>query len=376
MTVFKFNENIKKISKRYETLKNQPACRQGRLISLSTLLLILVIILPNNAIAQEKDSGLSSNGKNVGTTAAAFLEIGAGARAQAMGGAYVSISEDATSMYWNPAGIGDVSGVEIVVSHTNWIFETNYDYIGIVSAVGDMFTVGANVTSFGVGDQVVRTVGYEEGTGEVYSAQDFAIGLSFAMNLTDRFSFGMNAKYIDQRIWNSSATGFAIDVGALYKTQLDGLQMGFSISNFGTEMQMAGRDLINAIDPDIINEGVDKVPVNYETGSFGLPMLFRFGVSYQMDLPSMKSKLLIATDLLKPNNSEESINIGLEYVVYDMVALRAGYKSLFLDEGTGGLSFGGGIIIASSSINLLIDYAYIDLGMLSSVHNFGINLKF
>jgi hypothetical protein len=196
------------------------------------------------------------------------------------------------------------------------------------------------------------------------------------MNVTDRFSFGVNAKYIDQRIWHRSATGFAIDVGALYKTQLDGLQMGFSISNFGTDMQIAGRDLINAVDPDIINEGVEKVPVNYETGSFGLPMLFRFGVSYQMDLPSMYSKLLIATDLLKPNNSEESINVGLEYVVYDMVALRAGYKSLFLDEGTGGLSFGGGIIIASSSINLLVDYAYMDLGLLSSVHNFGINLKF
>ncbi|MEN8191639.1 MAG: PorV/PorQ family protein [Bacteroidota bacterium] len=369
MTVFKFNENINKISKRYKTLKHQ-------LISLSTLLLILVIILPNNAVAQEKESELSSNGKNVGTTAAAFLEIGAGARAQAMGGAYVSISEDASSMYWNPAGIGDVSGVEVVVSHTNWIFETNYDYIGIVSSVGDMMTVGANVTSFGVGDQVVRTVGYEEGTGEVYSAQDFAIGLSLGMNVTDRFSFGMNAKYINQRIWHSSATGFAIDVGALYKTQLDGLQMGFSISNFGTDMQMAGRDLINAIDPDIINEGVDKVPVNYETDSFGLPMLFRFGLSYEIHIPLIYSKLLIATDLLKPNNSEESINVGFEYVVFDMVALRAGYKSLFLDEGTGGLSLGGGIIIASSSINLEVDYAYIDLGLLSSVHNFGINLKF
>ncbi|MCF6270806.1 MAG: PorV/PorQ family protein [Melioribacteraceae bacterium] len=367
MTVVRFNKNIDKISQRYKTLKHQ-------LIFLSALLLILIVFLPSNSIAGE-DEPLSSNGKNVGTTAAAFLEIGAGARAQAMGGAYTSISEDAFSMYWNPAGISDVSGVEVVVSHTNWIFETNYDYIGIVSSVGDMITIGANVTSFGVGDQIVRAVGYEEGTGEVYSAQDFAIGLSLAMNVTDRFSFGMNAKYIDQRIWHSSATGFAIDVGALYKTQLDGLQMGFSISNFGTNMQMAGRDLINAIDPDIINEGVDKIPVNYETGSFGLPMLFRFGVSYQMDFPSVHSKLLVATDLLKPNNSEESINIGLEYVVYDMVALRAGYKSLFLDEGTGGLSFGGGIIIASSSINLLIDYAYIDLGMLSSVHNFGINLK-
>ncbi len=370
MTVFKFNESIKKISERYKTLEDQ-------LMPLNTLLLILVILLPNTTIAQKDDlSELSSNGKNVGTTAAAFLEIGAGARPQAMGGAYTSISDDATSMYWNPAGIGSIKGFEVLVSHTNWIFETNYDYIGIVSSVSEMISIGANITSFGVGDQIVRTVGFEEGTGEVYSAQDFAIGLSFAMNLTDRFSFGINTKYINQRIWHSSATGFAIDVGALYKTQLDGLQMGFSISNFGTDMQMAGRDLINAIDSDIINEGVDKVPVNYETGSFGLPMLFRFGLSYIIEIPSIKSDLLIATDLLKPNNDDESVNIGLEYKVYNMFALRAGYKSLFIDENTGGLSLGGGIIIATSTINILVDYAYVDLGLLSSVHNFGINLRF
>lgn len=369
MTVFKFNENSKKTLKRYKTLKYQ-------LISLNALLLVLVILLPNNSIAQEKGSELSSNGKNVGTTAAAFLEIGAGARAQAMGGAYTSISADATSMYWNPAGIGGVNGFELVFSHVNWIFETNYDYVGIVTSVGETISIGANVTSFGVGDQIVRTVGFEEGTGEVYSAQDFAIGLSFAMNLTDRFSFGINAKYIDQRIWHSKATGFAIDVGALYKTQVDGLQMGFSISNFGTSMQMSGRDLINAIDPDIINQGVDNVPVNYETGSYGLPMLFRFGVSYEMNIPSIRSKLLIATDLLKPNNSDESINIGLEYVVFDIIALRGGYRSLFIDEGTGGLSLGGGVIIATSTFNVLVDYAYVDLGLLSSVHNFGINLRF
>jgi hypothetical protein len=365
MTVIIFNKIVKKISKRFKPLKHL-------LLSLNTLLLILVSLLPNNTIAQE----LSSNGKNVGTTAAAFLEIGAGTRAQGMGGAYTSISDDATSMFWNPAGIGGINGFEIVVSHTNWIFETNYDYIGIVSSVGEMITVGANVTSFGVGDQPVRTVGFEEGTGEVYSAQDFAIGLTFAVNLTDRFSFGINTKYINQRIWHSSATGFAIDVGALYKTQLDGLQMGFSISNFGTEMQMAGRDLINAIDPDIIHEGVDNVPVNYETGSFGLPMLFRFGLSYKVELPSIHSELLIATDLLKPNNDVESVNVGLEYVVYDMVALRAGYNSLFIEESSGGLSLGGGIIISSSTINLMVDYAYVDLGLLSSIHNFGLSLKF
>ena len=96
MTVFKFNEDIQNISKRYKTLKHQ-------LVLLLTLLLVLVMLLPNNVMAGDDEPGLNSNGTNVGTTAAAFLEIGAGTRAQAMGGAFVSISEDGVSSLRLPA---------------------------------------------------------------------------------------------------------------------------------------------------------------------------------------------------------------------------------------------------------------------------------
>lgn len=321
---------------------------------------------------------LSSNGTNVGTTAAPFLEIGVGARAQAMGGAYVSLANDATAMYWNPAGIGRITGFETSFTHVNWLLDTNFNYFGIVSAINENFVIGVNLTVLGGDEQPVRVVGLEEGTGEFYSVQDLAASISFAVNLTDRFSLGINAKYINQRIWHTSATGFALDVGGLYNTQFDGLQIGFSISNFGSEMQLDGRDLINALDPDITNEGVEKIPVNYETGSFGLPMLFRFGVSYSMPLEQLDSDFLVAVDLLKPNNDEESLNIGTEYLFMDKFALRAGYQSPFLDDRPGGLSLGGGLVIPTSQSNLKIsvDYAYVDWGFLNSVHNFSISLKY
>jgi len=282
---------------------------------------LVMFVFSINVFAQ---GGLSSNGSSVGTTAAPFLEIGVGARAQAMGGAFVSIANDATAMYWNPAGMSRITGFETSFTHVNWLLDTNFDYFGIVSAVNETFVIGVNVTAFGADDQPVRVVGLEEGTGEFYSVQDLAASLSFAVNLTDRFSLGLSTKYINQRIWHASATGFALDVGGLYITQFEGMQIGFSISNFGSDMQLDGRDLINAIDPDIINVGVDKVPVNYETGSFGLPMLFRFGVSQKIPFELMNSQLLVAVDLLKPNNDEESLNIGTEYLIMNKYAIRAG----------------------------------------------------
>ncbi|MEO8233628.1 MAG: PorV/PorQ family protein, partial [Ignavibacteriota bacterium] len=285
----------------------------------------------------------------------------------------------ATTMYWNVAGMGKLSGFVATFSHTDWILDTKLDYFGIVAPINDFLSVGANVTIFGVGEQPVRTVELVEGTGEYYTAQDMAVGISFALNLTDKFSVGINTKFINQRIWHSSATAFAIDVGGIYLTEFKGLQLGFSILNFGTDMQMSGRDLLNVIDPDITNEGVNNIPVDYKTGVFPLPLLFRFGISYYLPLSSISSEMTFAVDLLKPNNDYETVNLGMEYQIFDTFSLRCGYKSLFLDNNsTGGFSIGCGLTIfpTDSKFEVVFDYAYVDLGLLNSIHTFGLNLRF
>jgi len=83
-------------------------------------------------------------------------------------------------------------------------------------------------------------------------------------------------------------------------------------------------------------------------------------------------------DLLHPNNDEESINLGAEYLVLDTFALRAGYRSLFLRDRTSGMSFGGGLIVSplGSNMDIAIDYGYVDWGLLNAVHNFSLGLMF
>jgi len=99
------------------------------------LISLLILGLFNDMFAQ-KDATSVSAGTNIGTSAAAFLEIGVGARAQSMGGAFVSLADDATAMYWNPAGIGRISGFQATFIHVNWLLDTNYDYTGIVTPIG------------------------------------------------------------------------------------------------------------------------------------------------------------------------------------------------------------------------------------------------
>ena len=62
--------------------------------------------------------------------------------------------------------------------------------------LGDFGNIGFSFTSLSMEDMKVRTVEQPDGTGENFSAGDMAIGLSYARNLTDRFSVGITAKYI------------------------------------------------------------------------------------------------------------------------------------------------------------------------------------
>ena len=95
------------------------------------------ILLFQLVIAQDKQNEIqfTKDVSNVGTSAATFLEIGVGARAMAMGGAYSSVANDAKALYCNSAGIARIDGIQVELMHNKWLAETNYNFIGIAVPV-------------------------------------------------------------------------------------------------------------------------------------------------------------------------------------------------------------------------------------------------
>ena len=171
---------------------------------------------------------LFSQVSKVGTTAAAFLEIGPGAAATGMGGAFVSVANDATALYWNPAGTANFTKNEVTIFHANWIASTNFDYAALVIPLGEAGNLGLSFTSFSMADEMVRTVDLLKGLVS-FQCRGYAVGLSYARKLTDRFSIGFTAKYIQETIWHESASAVAIDVGTIFRTDLfNGLTIGAS----------------------------------------------------------------------------------------------------------------------------------------------------
>lgn len=312
----------------------------------------------------------------VGTTTASFLLIDAGARASSMGSAFVSVAEDASAIYWNPAGIARLKGFQSTFNHSKWIADLSYNNAAVVLPMGDMGTIGASATFLSTEQMERTTISQPDGTGEMFDAASFAFGLAYARNLTEQFSIGINLKYVNERLYHSNANGFAMDIGALFDTQFNGLKIGMNISNYGTKMQLEGRDLQvqQDIDPSIAGNN-NTINSYLATNSYDLPLMFRFGLSMDVLKGIANSNLIISADALHPSDDVESVNVGAEYAFDDLIFLRAGYKSLFATDTEQGLSLGAGVkYTITGNTTFYFDYAFIDFGLFDSINMFSISL--
>ncbi|RPI03382.1 MAG: PorV/PorQ family protein [Ignavibacteriae bacterium] len=311
----------------------------------------------------------------VGTTASNFLGIDVGPRGTAMGSAFASVADDPTAMYWNPAGIAHIQNMDVLFSNSRWIADLSFNYAGAVLSLGDLGNFGLNATFVTMGEIEQTTILRPEGTGVYFDAASYAFGLTYARNLTDRFAIGMNAKYINEQMYNETAGGFALDIGAMFDTQLYGLKLGMCISNYGTKMQLSGRDLTVQVDPDpSLNGNNPNINSDFHTDAYDLPILLRVSASMDVLKGALGSNLIIAADALHPSDDVESVNIGGEYSYNQTLFLRCGFKGLFAKDTEQGLTYGGGICASISGMNMYFDYSYISFGKLNYVNMFSVRL--
>ncbi|MCX7875105.1 MAG: PorV/PorQ family protein [Melioribacteraceae bacterium] len=313
-----------------------------------------------------------------GTTAAKFLSIGVGARANAMGGAYSSVANDVSAIYWNPAGIASVNETQTLFTYTRMFADININYFGFVIPAGDYGTFGASVTALNVGDMEVTTEFLPDGTGEKFSAGSYAFTLSYAKYITENFAVGANVKYIRESIYNSSASGVAFDIGTVFMTPFYGIKFASSISNYGSKMQMSGDDLLVRHDPDPQRAGNNQtIDAYYKTDEFELPLRLQVGISRDFRILD-EHRLTFAIDATHPNDNHQWVNVGGEISLFnDLVSLRGGYKTLFLKDTQEGLTLGAGIKYDGLGFfKIAVDYSYQQLKFLDNMHSFTILLGF
>jgi len=173
----------------------------------SVIALFMVLMFNQTVLGQNK---------NLGTAGAQFLKIPVGARAAALGGAVTGLSDDATSLFWNPAGITQDHTHSLHVSQIPWMTYFNITAVGYTINLPQRGTIGFHFRTLGMEKMEITTELEPNGTGEFFDSQDIEVGVSYAVKLIDQFSIGFTSKVIQQRIWNETATAVALDIGTLY----------------------------------------------------------------------------------------------------------------------------------------------------------------
>ena len=300
--------------------------------------------------------------ERAGSAAATFLKIGVGARAAAMGEAFISLSGDASAMYWNPAGMTQLDNLSLYFSHLQYVADIAHQYVGIVKKLTSSDAIGISIITLNTGEMNVTTEVQPFGTGQTFTFNDLMVGISYARQLTDKFSAGITAKIIREDLATVHLTGFLVDVGTIYDTGWMGSRFAVSISNFGAELTASG---------DIWHFLGNPVP-NPEYQTFPAPLMFRIGFSMNV-LEREGSHAIVAFQLDHPNDDAEHFNFGAEYWFQRNIALRAGYKR---NGPIGGISAGFGLVLPMRVMHLTLDYAFTEFGLLGNLNRFTLNLDF
>jgi hypothetical protein len=287
--------------------------------------------------------------EKVGTFDGQFLKIGVGARAAGMGGAFVGVADDATSLFWNAAGIAriDPDKSEFSFNHAFWPADMSHTQAGYVFHLKRFpGAFGLQVRSLYMDPMEETTAFQPTGTGSTFDAGYMSFGFTYARSFTDKFSAGGTVNFIHEGLAEFSQQTTAFDVGTLYDVGAFGMRIGMAIANIGSQVTFIDR------------EG-------------RIPGIFRVGTSFNL-MQSADQKLIGSFEFSHPPDNSERMNVGAEYSFQKYLFLRGGYNINYDAEGLAG---GVGMHIPVSVVGQAdLDYAYTDMKDLGSVHR--LSLKF
>lgn len=311
----------------------------------------------------------------VATASANWLKIETGARALGMGGAQVAAGRGLSGIPYNPASVGFIRSSETYYSRSGYLAGITHNVLSYGTKLTGQDFLGVHLFYLDSGPMDVTTELYPDGIGEEFKVISLSLRGTYARRLTDRLKVGMSLNYIRDEIHTTTMQTFAFDIGSNFDTGIYGFVLGMSVSNFGPEVQYHGEGLQQLV-PDTLD--VDE-RMNRVTGKFPLPLVFRLGIvndligSKSEFMTSEDHRLSLALDGVNPLDYTVYGNVGMEYSFREFAFLRFGTH---LGHDTAGMSAGGGIRVGVPGMQISVDYAFVNYGILEVTHQFSLGLDF
>lgn len=289
-----------------------------------------------------------------GTSGGQFLRLGAGARGPAMGGAVSPVVDDATAIYWNPAGLADVKKRDLSLSYNAYFEDTAAQFFGYAHPREDRGTWAAGVTMFGVSDIEKRSATAGDADAAdlgSFDTRDMALSIGYG-NRTGwgegRLNYGLAVKFISSDLGTEKATTGAVDLGSQYRFREDSpLVLSLAVLNLGGELKF--------------DEEGDPLPLNVKPG-----------LGYRMEAGRMGHlTMALDADILVHDNVAY-VQPGLEWEPVHAFALRTGYQFGREEDAGSGFAAGAGFRF----FNMGLDYAFVPYGDLGNTHRVSFGVKF
>ena len=332
------------------------------------LLAALVISFQASAIyAQRVESGIDPlSFERVGQSGFQFLHLPTNARNAALANIGWLNNNDASAAFSNPANLVDIPNLDVAFSKLNYVADITYITAAIAKSFGSWGIFGLHVASLDAGT-MYRTenvenpdfgITYRSGDIGTFEAGDFLVGMSYARRITDKLSIGANIGQLHEKLDSTDVKNINADFGLYFVTGFRTLKLSMVARNFGKDAEFTGWTEVYGIPQSV-----------------RMPLDFRLGISYDIIENADGGHHMLTTYLegSHPNDSRERVHVAWEYTLMRTFSLRGGYK---FNYDVQGLTLGGGVNFAMRNMGGRIDYAYMDYGLLSTIHLFTMGFRF
>lgn len=292
--------------------------------------ILMFILLLSNLIFAGNDGGQPG----------AFIRLGIGANAIGMGKSYTAISEDASSLYWNPgaSSLTEKRQITAMVSQPFSDFDDiSYNYLGYIQPVDLGYNAGIGIGIIYLNADNITKINNQMQKLGSFSNKEYALIGNYSWEMITGLSMGLNLKYVHHEIDTVDDSLFAFDIGSKYLVN-DAFKMGIVLEN--------------------IYSGKKKLDTEKEK----LPLTFRIGLGYNI-IPEW----IVSTDIVYMERSDIDFSLGTEVLFYKKLFLRSGYT-----DATEEFSLGAGFDINP----VKVDYSFTTHSDLGDSHRFSVNYMF
>ncbi|MBI3004523.1 MAG: type IX secretion system protein PorQ [Ignavibacteriales bacterium] len=291
-----------------------------------------------------------------GTGTYAFLRNDVSARAAALNGSFVSMTNDPNVLFYNPAGLTTVEKPSASIGFLKHLMDVNAGSISFAQYVDGIGNVGAGITFIDYGtftqtDQFLANLGS-------FGVTEFALVAGMATSLDEESSMGANVKVISSSIASYRSSAIAVDLGYFYSIPAENITVGASVLNLGRQLK------------------------TYADVRESLPLDVKIGITKRPEhLP-----VFLNLNFHKLNETQESFfqrlsafSFGAEFLMSESVRFRVGYSNeqrkelkLGTSAGLAGFSFGGGFLFNEYRF----DYAFNSYGKIGALHRISLGTEF